>query len=146
MLSLVEQAEAVHTGGAGLKGLTELTSALVHEHRLIDDLRQALLRQRAGVAADDPEMIEASVHAIGRTLLTLEEARRRRTSLTALVTGQPSVPLAQLEAYLGRALPDALVSAREAVRQAAESTAMELAINQNVLRRAPGAGGALPLH
>ena len=88
-----------------------------------------------------PEAIESSVHAIGRTLLTLEEARRRRGTLTALVAGRPGVALADLEQHLG-ALPAGLVAAREAVRRGAEATALDVAINQTVLRRALEAGDA----
>jgi hypothetical protein len=122
--------------------LDDLTCALGHELRLIDDLRQVLLRQRAAVAADDPEASESSVHAIGRTLLTLEEARRRRGALIALVTGNSAIVLSDLEAHLGFSPPDAFVAAREALRRAAEATSRELAINQTVLRRALEAGDA----
>lgn len=142
MLSLVEEGRAGGREGAVRSRLDELTGALVHELRLIDDLRNALLRQRAAVAADDPEVIESSVQAIGRTLLTLEEARRRRGSLIALVAGNGSIALAELEAHLGFTLPDGFVAARDAVRRAAESTSRELAINQTVLRRALEAGDA----
>jgi hypothetical protein len=121
--------------------LAELTAALVHEHRLIEELREALVRQRAGVAADDPAAIEHSVHAIGRTLLTLEEARRRRVSLTALVAGRAGATLADLDASV-ETLPAAFTAAREAVRRAAEATARDVAINQTVLRRALEAGDA----
>jgi hypothetical protein len=121
--------------------LSELTTALVHEHRLIEELREALVRQRAGVAADDPAAIEHSVHAIGRTLLTLEEARRRRVSLTALAAGQPGATLADLDDVM-ETLPPAFTAAREAVRRAAEATARDVAINQTVLRRALEAGDA----
>jgi hypothetical protein len=141
MLSLVTEGAAEETGRVAAGRLGELTSALAHEHRLIDELRQALLRQRAGVAADDPEAIEGSVHAIGRTLPTLEEARRRRTSLTALVAGRPGVALVDLETLIGP-LPAAFVVERDAVRRAAEATALDVAINQTVLRRALEAGDA----
>ncbi|HYC33283.1 MAG TPA: hypothetical protein VEB59_13415 [Gemmatimonadales bacterium] len=142
MLTLVEQAEVVRVQGAADQRLAELIGALEHERRLVEDLRQALLRQREGVAADRPEIVEDSVQAIGRTLLTIEEARRRRTSLIALITGTGGVPLAELEAFLGRPLPEAFARAREALRRAAETTAMDLAINQTVLRRALEAGDA----
>ena len=66
MLSLVEEGRVGGREDAVRSRLDELTGALTHELRLIDDLRNALLRQRAAVAADDPEVIESSVHAIGR--------------------------------------------------------------------------------
>jgi hypothetical protein len=139
MLSLLQS--EVRADRPSPSRLGELTDALVHERRLIEELREALLRQRAGVAADDPELIEHSVQAIGRTLLTLDEARRRRVALTALVAGRPGVALSDLDGLLAP-LPAAFVSAREAVRRAAEATAHEGAINQTVLRRALEAGDA----
>jgi len=142
MLSLVEEGRAGSRETAVGSRLEELAAALAHELRLIDDLRQALLRQRTAVAADDPDAIESSVQAIGRTLLTLDEARRRRGALVALVAGSDAVALADLESRLGFPLPAGLIAAREAVRREAEATTRELAINQTVLRRALEAGDA----
>jgi hypothetical protein len=122
--------------------LGDLTDILQQELRLIDELRHALLRQRAGVAADDSDTIDASVQAVGRTLLTLDEVRRRRAALTADITGAEGVPLADLENQLQRSLPAALEAARDGVRHAAEAAAREVAINQHVLRRALEAGDA----
>ena len=141
MLTLVPRAEQVSPEDAVPERLAELTRALDLECRLIDDLRAALLRQREGIAADDPEMIEASVQAVGRTLLTMEEARRRRVSLTTLL-GVGEVSLDELERTLGHHLPSDFRIAREAVRRSAEATAREVAINQNILRRAIQAGDA----
>jgi hypothetical protein len=122
--------------------LTDLVGALIQEQRLIEELRQALLRQRAGMAGGDPELIDESVYAIARTLLTLEEARRRRrASLSAAVMGRQGVALGDLESFIG-VLPAALLAAREAVRHAAEATAHDLAINQRVVREALDAGDA----
>jgi hypothetical protein len=121
--------------------LSDLASALVQEQRLIEELRQALLRQRAGMAGGDSEAIDGSAYAIARTLLTLDEAGRRRASLTAAVMGRPGLPLSDLESFVG-VLPVPLVEAREAIRRAAEATAHDLAINQRVLRRALDAGEA----
>lgn len=85
--------------------LADLADALLYEANVIEELRQALLRQRAGVAADDTELVESSVHAMGRTLLTLDEARRRRAALTALIAGGDPTPLDRLEALLGNRSP-----------------------------------------
>jgi hypothetical protein len=122
--------------------LADLTGALSHELRLIDDLRQALMRQRAAVAADDSQAIASSEHAIGRTLLTLEEARRHRGALIALVAGSDAIALSDLEAHLDFSPPDGFVAAREASRRAGEAISGELAINQTILRRALEAGDA----
>jgi hypothetical protein len=136
MLSLVDRTTPE---AQGLR-LRELTAALRQEHRLLEELRAALLRQRAGVAEDDTEMVEGSVHAVGRSLFALEEARRRRLDLTRqLAAGDDA--LADLERRIGR-LPADLAAAREDVRRSAEATSHEVAINQRVLRRALDAGDA----
>jgi hypothetical protein len=121
--------------------LSDLAAALIQEHRLIEELREALVRQRAGVATGDSELIDGSEYAIARTLLTREEARRRRGSLTAALMGRPGLALSDLELFVG-ALPAPLLAAREAVRRAVEATAHDLAINRRVLRRALEAGDA----
>lgn len=141
MLSLVMEGREGGAGVATSARLSDLAGALVQDQRLIEELRQALLRQRAGVAIGDPELIDGSVYAIARTLLTLEEARRRRALLTAAVIGRPGVALSDLESFVG-VLPAPLLAAREAVRRAAEATAHDLAINQRVLRRALEASDA----
>ena len=142
MLSLVMEGPA---GGGGVETsarLTDLAGALIQEQRLIEELRQALLRQRAGMASGDPVLIDESVYAIARSLLTLEEARRRRrASLTAAVMGRPGVALSDLESFVG-VLPAPLLAAREAVHRAAEVTAQDLAINQKMIRQALEAGDA----
>lgn len=138
MLTLLTLEDYVPQGAPSAERLDALTRALQHERALIDNLRQALLRQRAAVAAHDPQAIEVSVHAIGRTLLTLEEARRLRLALLDLI-GAP-VPLAELERVIGGELTPAFRAACQAVRRAAEDTAREVAINQNILRRAIWAG------
>ena len=101
-----------------------------------------LLRQRVGVAADDPEVVEATGHAISRMLLTLEEARRRRSALITLVIGDPGVALEDLQRHLGIPLPAAFIEAGESVRRAGEAIAVDVAINQDVLTRSLEAGEA----
>jgi hypothetical protein len=141
MLSLVMERPEGEAAAAISARLSDLASALIQERRLIEELRQALLRQRAGVASGDVEVIDGSVYAIARTLLTLDEARRRRASLTAAVMGRPGLALSDLESFVG-VLPAPLLDAREAIRRAAEATAHDLAINQRVLRCALDAGDA----
>jgi hypothetical protein len=120
--------------------LNDLAEALLYEAQVIEELRQALLRQRAGVATDDPQLVEASIHAMGRTLLTLDEAKRRRTALTALIAGGEAIPLDQLESILGGSLPREVAEARSLLKRGALLTAQDVAINQHVLRRALEAG------
>jgi hypothetical protein len=141
MLSLVMEGPEGEGAVAISARLSDLASALVHEQRLIEALRQALLRQRAGVVSGDSEAIDESVYAIARTLLTLDEAGRRRASLTAAVMGRPGLALSDLESIVG-VLPAQLVDAREAIHRATEATAHDLAINQKVLRHALDAGDA----
>lgn len=116
--------------------LDELESALAEEQALMEDLNRMLLRQRAGVAADDPEVIEASVQAISRARLTLDEARRRRTALITLVIGTSGVALEDLQGHLPDPLPAGFTEASEGIRRAGEAIAGDVAINQVVLRRA----------
>jgi hypothetical protein len=142
-LSMVQ--DRVALSGIPDQRFGDLVEALLEESRMIDELRHALLRQRAGVAADDVETVEASLHSIGRTLLTLEEARRRRGALTALITGGDPAPLESLEEAIG-VLPANLAGARSAVKRAAMQAAQEIAINQHVLRRAIEAGEAFLQH
>jgi hypothetical protein len=141
MLSLVMEGPVGGGAVATSDRLSDLAAALIQEQRLIEELREALVRQRAGVATGDSELIDGGVYAIARTLLTLEEARRRRASLTAALMGRPGLALSDLELFVG-ALPAPLLAAREAVRRAVEATAHDLAINQRVLRRALEAGDA----
>ncbi len=137
---------AVPPAPVSQKRWEELTSTLIEEARLIDSLCLALLDQRAGVAADDAEVVDHSVHAIGRCLLTLNEARRRRGSLVQLLAGSPEVSIEALESALGLPLPKAVLVARDQVRRAARIAASELAINQRILRGALEAGDAFIQH
>ena len=140
MNSSVERGDGVGGGRVAVPRLGELESALSEERVLIEDLGQVLLRQREGVAADDPEVIVDAVHALSRTLLSLEEARRRRTALITLVIGNPGVELDDLQRHVGIPLPAGFMEARERVRRAGEAIAADVAINQGVLCRALEAG------
>jgi hypothetical protein len=119
--------------------MDDLVDALAHEATIIEELRQALLRQRAGVATDDQDLVETSIHAVGRTLLTLDEARRHRASLTALMAGE-STSIDRLESLFGGVLSPELETARARVKRVALQTSQDIAINQHILRRALEAG------
>jgi hypothetical protein len=119
--------------------MDDLAEALDHEAAIIEELRQALLRQRSGVATDDADAVENSIHAVGRTLLTLDEARRRRAALTTLVSGE-NASIDRLESLFGGILSPELETARNRVKRAALQTSQDLAINQHILRRALEAG------
>ena len=123
------------------KALGELGAVMQQELRLLEELRQALRRQRDGVAAGDAPAIEDSVAAVGRTLLTLDASRRRRGSLVALLAGADG-SLEQVERAIGMPLPASMLESRAALRRAAESVQREVRTNQTVLRRCLEAGDA----
>ena len=120
----------------------DLAAAIAQEARLLGSLRESLLEQRAGVAHNQRDTIEKSVEAISRGLLTLEEARRRRAALLALVSEGEASTMGELERRLGPAFPPALTEVRGALRDAAQGLAREVAINQHILRKALQAGDA----
>ena len=120
--------------------LRELVRALAREARLLGDLRAVLLQQRAGVATNDAEAVEASVHAMGRALRTLGDAQRLRTQLVGSVTGTANHDLEELSAALTGPLATEFREARGAARRAASAVARELAINQHIIQRALEAG------
>jgi hypothetical protein len=136
-LSLVRGSDKT-AGVSNAEPMVELIRVLTHELHVIEELDEVLLRQRRAINADDPQQIEGTAHAISRVLVTLGEMRSRRSSLIAELTGGRVVPLAELEHFMGSTLPAPLVAARDAVCRAAEGTAIELAVNQHLLRRPPG--------
>jgi FlgN protein len=121
-------------------GCRRLARALDAERRAIDDLRQALRRQRAAVAADDAAALEQSADHVARAVNTLGEARRMRGEIMQGLTGSGDATLPQLERTIGQPLPPVLQDARAAVTTAARAAASDVAINQHVLRRALHAG------
>jgi len=123
-------------------GCRRLAQALDSERRAIHELRQALQRQRAAVAADDAAALEQSADHVGRAVTTLGEARRNRGEIMLALTGRADATFPVLERVIGQALPDALRQARSAVLGAALAAAGDVAINQHVLRRALDAGDA----
>lgn len=120
----------------------ELVQALDRERTLVEELADLLARQRAAVAQDDPDAVDASVQGLGRLMLVLDEARRRRIELVGDIAGDPELSLSQLERRLGNPLPPEVELARRTLRAAAEQCAREVRVNQNVLRRALESGDA----
>ncbi len=127
------------TPGPSGNHVEDLAVALQDEARVVKELGATLKRQRDMVAANDYQAVEDSVLAMSRITLTLEEARRRRMSLTATITGG-SVGLGELEQYLDDDMPENVVTARDALRTAAARAAEEIAVSQRVLRGAIDAG------
>lgn len=123
--------------------VTALADALATERRLLDDLIGVLASQRSGVSTDDLEIIDDSVYAAQRVLLTLQQARRRRRALLGLVAGREDVTLGELDAVLGpMATPDVLRARDELVIRARELT-RELEKNRAVLDGALRTGDRL---
>jgi hypothetical protein len=125
--------------------LARLSGALSDEASAVEQIRHALVRQRAAIAASDRDKVRASLSALDRAMLTFEEARRRRESVVAgLAPGAPR--LDELDSRHGVQLSPAAASARRTLRLAAVNTAREVAINRHVLERAVAANEELLRH
>lgn len=124
------------------EALAELARVLVREGDVVRDLREALVRQRAGVAADSTQDVHGSCDDIARILVALDNTRRHRSSLLVTLCGNASVTLEQLATELGGALPAAVTEAATALRKDAETTAREAEVNRTVLKRTVEAGEA----
>ncbi|MEO8944893.1 MAG: flagellar export chaperone FlgN [Gemmatimonadaceae bacterium] len=116
--------------------LNALTDALVSERKLIDELTEIVLRQRAAVAVDDLQSVDDSVFATHRLLLTLGEARKGRRSLNAMVGCKEETGVKHLEDALGPWMTPSLRTAREELQVAAGRLSREIGINRRILREA----------
>lgn len=123
-----------------LAGPAGLIEALGSETKLLRELIEVLRRQRAGVAADDIQVVDDSVHAAHRVLHTLSEARRRRRTLNRLLAGQEEIPLRDLASALGALATDGVVSAADELQDVAQILSRELSINRRVLQQALDSG------
>lgn len=113
-----------------------LSDVLGTERKLLEELMLVMQRQRAAVAADDLQALDDSVFATYRVLATLGEARRRRKSVNRLLGGEEDMNVNDLEDILGdRSTPD-VISARNALQDAAVSLSREVDINKQVLKTA----------
>ena len=121
-------------------GIEPLEDALRTETRLLNNLTLVLRRQRAGVAADNLETVDDTVHDAQRILLTLAEARRRRRGLMDLLVGTEEVSIAELSEVLGPRMTSGLDTVREELRASARALANELEINRRVLQTAVRTG------
>lgn len=132
-------------GGDGARrdeALAELARALTREAGVVRDLREALLRQRAGVAADAVADVHVSCDDIARVLVTLDSARRHRATVLGSLVRETPATLEALARELGGSLPPELAEAALALRREAEATAGEAAVNRTVLQRTVEAGEA----
>src|SRR5665213_955054 len=116
--------------------LEALSDALLSERKLIDDLTEIVLRQRAAVAVDDLQAWDDSVFATHRLLLTLGEARKGRRSINAMAGCKEETGVKHLEEALGPWMTPKLRNAREELQVAAGRLSREIGINRRILREA----------
>lgn len=117
-----------------------LVDTLRSERRLLDDLRTIMVRQRAAVAGDDLQELDDTVFAVQRVLLTLNEARKRRRTLSERLGCDPETPPRHLPDALGVQATDAVRAASADLEEAARALSREVAVNREVLRRGIAAG------
>jgi hypothetical protein len=123
-----------------LSPVDSLTDALVAERRLIDDLISIMRKQRSAVGDDDLQVVDDSVFATHRVLVTLSEARRRRRNLNALI-GQPEdLGIHALDEALGPRMTPTLRVARDELHAAAKTLSREVSMNRRILKEALAAG------
>jgi FlgN protein len=123
-----------------LSPIDALTDALISERRLLEELITVMRRQRSAVGDDDLQSVDDSVFATHRVLVTLNEARRRRRALIALI-GQPEdIGLQALERALGSRVTPALREAHRELHTAARALSHEVSLNRRVLREALARG------
>ena len=116
--------------------LDALAGALLSERKLIDELTDIVLRQRAAVAIDDLQGIDDSVFATHRLLLTLGEARKGRRSINMMAGCKEETGVKHLEEALSPWMTPQLRAAREELQVAATRLSREIGINRRILREA----------
>lgn len=132
-------AAADPAAGSGLT-LAALARALSDEARLLAELNTIVHNQRAGVAADDVQIVDDSVFGAHRVLRTIGEARRRRRSLLDALVGSEDLALHDLDDALGILMTPEIRQAREELQNAATILSREIAINRRIIQDALRAG------
>lgn len=122
--------------------IESLTDALLTERRLLDELIAVMRRQRSAVGDDDLQRVDDSVFATHRVLVTLNEARRRRRNLNALIGQREDIGIHALESVLGGRMTPALREARDELHSAARALSHEVSLNRRILREALAHGDA----
>jgi hypothetical protein len=117
-----------------------LSDVLGTERKLLEELMLVMQKQRAAVTGDDLQALDDSVFATYRVLATLGEARRRRKSVNRMLGGAEDMNVNDLEEILGDRATPAVISARDALQQAAVSLSREVDMNKSVLRSAMDSG------
>ncbi len=120
--------------------IESLRAALEAEAALVVTLREALIAQRAAIAASSAPDVHATIADIGRLVQALTDARRARGQVLHALCGDAALPLDAVEDALGLVFPAHVQDARRALRREAQAVAQEVAINHRVLRGAVEAG------
>lgn len=119
---------------------TSLAEQFTREAGLVGELTEALLSQRAAVAADDPAALDAENAHLARLLGGLAELRDERARWLGAIVGEETATLSRFEAIAPRPLPGEYVDAREALVAALGHARRELSIHRHILERALAAG------
>jgi hypothetical protein len=124
------------------EALAGLARVLTRETEAVRELREALVRQREGVAGNAIAAVHGSCDDIGRLLVTLDAAKRTRVEMLARLVPDGPGTLEAVALMCGGALPPALAEASLTLRREAADTAREAAVNRAVLQRTVEAGEA----
>jgi len=135
-------APVIETSTLQAERVEQLTRALTSESEALQELRETLVVQRQAVALHDQAAVESSIHAMGRVILTLQEVRRQRHALLALIADGEPITLADVDAHVTGGMPADFRAAQQNVAQLATATANDLTINHHVLDRVLQAGDA----
>jgi FlgN protein. len=142
MMTTDQKFDLVPSTRTVLSPIDSMTDALTTERRLLDELISVMRRQRSAVGDDDLQRVDDSVFATHRVLVTLNEARRRRRTLNALIGQREDIGIHALEEALGPRMTPALRDARDGLHQAARTLSHEVALNRRILREALACGDA----
>ena len=117
-------------------GFAALTGTLEEESRLMRELTEALLKQRAAVASRDVETVDTETTHITRVLEEVGKTQARRQEMLRALGGDARSSLRDMESRTGVPLPPSVQHARAGLAQAAREANHQLVINDAVLRRA----------
>lgn len=117
-----------------------LIDTLRSERRLLDELRAIMARQRDAVARDDLQAIDDTVFAVQRVLLTLNEARNRRRTLSERLGCDTEAAPHRLADALGHRATEGVRLASCDVEDSARRLSREVATTREVLRKGLATG------
>jgi hypothetical protein len=124
-------------------GTDDLVGTLSREAKLLSDLREILRDQREAVAAEDLTRVDDTIFSAQRIFRTLAEARTKRRTLLEILSGDPDIPLTEVETALGPRATPAVARALEDLRGVALELSADLEVNRQVLQGAIRSGEEL---